>query len=132
MGFTASAATDILSSHISANTYVGLSTTVPTDSGGNFTEPSSSSGYERSKFGEVDTSIPAQIANKKIIFFNESLGLGYGEVSYFGLFNSATGSTPFFVGHLETRLTIGAGYVPIFRAHQLIIGLDKAELESYG
>lgn len=131
MPFTTSQATSILQSVIKSTTYIGLSTTTPTAAGGNFTEPSSSSGYERSKFGEQDASKSAQIANGGIIFFNESLGDGYGTVTHFGLFSSASGGTPFFVGELTPAMSIGSGYVPIFRKQQLVIGLDKTALESY-
>lgn len=129
MGFTTSAATSILQNQIK-NCYVGLSTTTPTAAGGNFSEPSASTGYERASIGNLNTSISAQVANDAIIFFNETLG-SYGTITYFGLFSSKTGGTPFFVGELTDPLTIDTGYVPIFRAENLIIGLDKAALSTY-
>lgn len=132
MGFTRTKATNILSGNITGETYIGLSTTEPNANGGNFSQPSSTTGYERVRFGEVDTSKAAQIANKNIIFFNETLNGGYGTITHFGLFESKTASTPFFVGALNAPLTVGEGYVPIFRAHQLVIGLDKEVLDSYG
>lgn len=132
MGFTATKATEILQSAITKNVYVGLSTSTPTAAGGNFTEPVPASGYARSLFGEVNTSIAAQVANNAIIFFNETLGEGYGTVTHFGLFSAPSGGTPFFTGELTSALTIGAGYVPIFRAKQLVIGLDKEVLSTYG
>lgn len=131
MPFTTSQATSILQSVIKSTTYIGLSTTTPTAAGGNFTEPSSASGYVRAKFGDQDASKSAQIANGAIIFFNESLGAGYGTVTHFGLFSSASGGTPFFIGELDSAMSISAGYVPIFRKQQLVIGLDKDYLESY-
>lgn len=131
MPFTTSQANSILQSNIKPTTYIGLSTTTPTAAGGNFTEPGSATGYARAQFGTQDTSKVAQIANGAIIFFNESLGSGYGTVTHFGLFSSASGGTPFFIGELESAMPIGAGYVPIFRKHQLVIGLDKDALESY-
>lgn len=132
MAFTRAKASSILQNEIKSTVYVGLSTTTPTETGGNFTEPSSATGYARPLFGTVDSSKQAQVANGAIIFFNETLGSGYGTVTHFGLFSSATGGTPFFTGELTSPLTIGAGYVPIFRARQLVIGLDKGALESYG
>ena len=129
MGFTTSAATSILQNQIK-NCYVGLSTTTPTAAGGNFSEPSSSTGYERASIGDLNTTISAQVANDAIIFFNETLG-SYGTITYFGLFTAKTGGTPFFVGELTDPLTIDTGYVPIFRAENLIIGLDKAALSTY-
>lgn len=131
MPFTTSQATNILKTAIPSTCYIGLSTTTPTEAGGNFTEPGSATGYARAQFGNQDTSKSAQIANAAIIFFNESLGSGYGTVTHFGLFSSASGGTPFFIGALSPAMSIGSGYVPIFRKQQLVIGLDKAALESY-
>lgn len=131
MAFTRAKASSILQSNINSSVYIGLSTTTPTETGGNFSEPSSTTGYEKAQFGTVDTSISAQVANKAIIFFNETLG-SWGTITHFGLFANKSDTTPFFVGELTSPLTIGAGYVPIFRAHQLVIGLDKGALESYG
>lgn len=139
MGFTTTKASDILSS-IFKNCYIGLhvGSSAPTAAGQGFSEPASTTGYERSKIGELNTTIDAQIANDKIIFFNESIGGGYGTVTHFGCFSDETGGTPFFIGELTndigvpTPMKVDAGYVPIFRAENLIIGLDKNGLESYG
>lgn len=131
MPFTTSKATSLLTSNFTADTYIGLSKTVPDDDGNNFNEPDASSGYARVKIGALNKSIPAQVANDAIIFFNESVGNGYGTVYYFGAFSSSTGGKPFFIGRLTNTLSIGAGYVPIFRKNQLVIGLDKDVLEGY-
>jgi hypothetical protein len=141
-GFVESYASDILRSKISPMHYIGLgmASSAPNSTGGNFVEPSASNGYKRSKLGTLNTDKAAQIANEDIIFFNESINAGYGTVGYFGLFLGEDPSeypTPYFVGKLTdadgevTTKTIGAEYVPIFRAKELIIGLDKKELETY-
>jgi hypothetical protein len=132
MGFTRDRASSILAEQM-ANVYVGLSTATPNENGVGFAEPSASNGYERAEFGSdgMTTEIKAQIANKKIIFFNESIEGGYGTVTHFGLFSSKKGGTPFFTGELNAPMTIPAGYVPIFRAYKLKIGLDKDYLENY-
>lgn len=132
MGYTLNKASSILAADFNASVYIGLSSTQPDANGGNFTEPAASTGYERKKLEELDKSIKAQIANAVQMAFNESIGSGYGTVAYFGAFTSATGGTPFFTGALTTPQTIGAGYIPIFRRHQFVIGLDKGALESYG
>lgn len=133
MGFTTSKASDILSS-IFGRCYIGLhvGSSAPSADGIGFDEPDPSTGYARASIGTLNTSISAQIANDNIIFFNESLGSGYGTATHFGCFSSASGGTPFFIGELTDAMEIGAGYVPIFRAENLIIGLDKGALESYG
>lgn len=133
MGFTTSKASDILS-NIFTGCYIGLhvGASAPNSDGSGFSEPSAATGYERASIGTLNKSIAAQVANDNIIFFNESLGSGYGTATHFGVFSAKTGSTPFFIGELTYSMEIGAGYVPIFRAENLIIGLDKGALESYG
>lgn len=133
MGFTVSKASDILKSTITSEHYVGLSTTVPNETGDNFTEPSGSAGYARSKIGTLNTSIGGQVANNEIIFFNETLS-SWGTILYFGLFDRQSGGKPYLYGALTEPVTItvaGDTYIPIFRAKQLIVGLDKDELQSY-
>lgn len=129
-GFTYAEATAILKERITEDTYVGLSSTTPAKDGSNFTEPSKDNGYTRAKFGTVNTSISAQIANKDIIFIFEALA-DCGSMTHVGLFKSATTSTPFLVAQLTNALSVGEGYVPLIRANKLIIGLDKEALESY-
>lgn len=133
MGFTTSKSSEILTS-IFKGCYIGLhvGSSAPSASGSGFVEPASGTGYARASIGNLNTSKSAQIANDAIIFFNESIGAGYGTATHFGMFSSASGGTPFFIGELTDAMAIGAGYVPIFRAEQLIIGLDKGVLETYG
>lgn len=131
-GFTRKKATSILQSAIRSSTYVALSTTTPTATGSNFTEPSPDIGYKRHAFGEINTSIDGQIANDSIIFLFEATGDG-GSVTHVGLSDSSTrGYEVFLVAQLAAPLTITAGFVPLIRARSFIIGLDKEELESYG
>lgn len=130
-GFTYAAATSILTTWIKEDTYVGLSSTTPTKTGSNFTEPPKSAGYTRARFGTVNKSIAAQVSNSDIIFIFEALE-DCGSMTHVGLFSRSTDTTPFLVARLTNALTIGAGYVPLIRANKLVIGLDKEALESYG
>ena len=130
-GFTRSKASTILQAYIKSTTFVALSTTTPDENGGNFSEPSTANGYSRRAFGTVDTSISAQVANKGIIFICELLA-DCGSATHLGLSDSETvGTTPFLVAKLTNAITLGEGYVPLIRAHKLIVGLDKEALESY-
>lgn len=132
MPFTTSKANDVLQSAIPKTCYIGLHVGVsaPSASGSGFSEPSSSTGYTRVAFGAQNTSKDAQIANDAIIFFNETLA-GYGTITHFGLFSSMNDLTPFFIGEVIPNVTINDdGYVPIFRRYNLIIGLDKAVLDT--
>lgn len=129
-GFTRSKATSILQSAMS-NSYVCLSTTTPDEHGNNFTEPSTANGYQRHQIGSLDTTISGQVANKEIIFLFEATG-DCGSVTHVGLADSsAWGSKPFLMAELLAPLSITTGYVPLIRAHNFIVGLDKETLESY-
>lgn len=134
MGFITSKATTILQAHIKNTHYVGLSTTQPTEAGGNVSEPSAAAGYTRMPIGALNTTKSAQIANDDIIFFNETLA-SWGTITHFCLYESETAATPYFWGELTTPVEItvegDTTYVPIFRAEALVIGLDKAVLETY-
>lgn len=129
-GFTRTAATSILVSRINNLTYVALSTTTPNEDGGNFTEPSPSHGYKRNRFGSINTSIPGQVTNDEIIFLYESTG--EDSITHVGLSDKEErGTNVFLMAQLLTPLTVSAGYVPLIRAKNFIIGLDKEELEAY-
>ena len=128
-GFTYAAATEILKSKITSSTYVCLSTTTPTKTGANFTEPAASTGYSRKAFGSVNSSKTAQVTNSEIIFLFESLE-DVGSITHVGLATSLT-ATPFLIAALDEPLTVTAGYVPLIRAKKFVVGLDKEALESY-
>ena len=119
MPFVESYAQTVLTNVIKSTTQIGL-----LDSNGN---ELSGNGYQRHAIGNLDTSKPGQIANSEIIFMFESTG-AIGTATQFALFN---GSTKIFVGDLTTSLSInGEGYVPLVRAHELIIGLDVSSIDS--
>ena len=61
--------------------------------------------------------------NKQIIYFPEATA-DWGTVTHFGLFTSATGGTPFLWGALSDPVNIPSGYVPLFRAGKLSIGIE--------
>ncbi len=129
VGFTNDRADLILAQNITKDKYVCLSTTTPDDNGLNFTEPPASTGYVRRKIGPLNTSKKRQIANDDIIFLFEALA-DCGSFTHVGLADGTTGK-PFLVGEIKTPLTVTAGYVPIIRAHKLVVGLDKQTLELY-
>ena len=124
MGFTTTKANSILDGLFSTSTYIALSTTAPTDAGGNVTEPSTANGYKRMQATAMGKASNKQITNTDIIFFPESLNTGWGTITHFALYSAQTGGTPYYYGQLTTPVEVPAGYVPIFRAGALTIGLD--------
>lgn len=119
MPFTSDYSQTVLLNVIKSSTEIGLLNGT--------SEISGVSGYERKEIGGIDTSIWGQIANKDIIFLFECSG-GSATATHFGLFS---GNTMMFYGALSPELPISEGYVPLIRARNLIIGLDKAALETY-
>lgn len=108
-------------------TYIGLSTTTPTETGANFTEPASSTGYKRMKLDKMGTPADGQVENTDIIFFPESVA-SWGTITHFGLFSAQSSGTPYLWGALNSSVAVATGYIPIFRANALIVGLDKDPL----
>lgn len=84
-------------------------------------------GYARKEIGELDTSIPGQIANKNTVFLFEATGGNSDTAVTFTLFN---GSTKVFSDNL-VQTPVSGGYVPLIRPYSLVIGLDKDELDEY-
>lgn len=138
-----SKANEMLESLVQANSssyyWIGLSTTTPTATGGNFTEPPIPSGaqddegqtitvneYQRVNLKEyMGAATNAVIENESIIFFNEAEHYGWGTITHFGIFTSKTGGTPIFWGALSAPISVPQNYIPIFRANRLKIGLDQ-------
>ena len=130
-GFTRTRASKILADNIKTDTYIALSTTTPDENGGNFAEPPTASGYSRQKFGDINTSVKAQVANKGIIFLFEATE-DCGSITHVGLSDSKDrGGIVFLTGKLTNPITVGAGYVPLIRARKLVIALDKEAIEPY-
>lgn len=134
--FTPSAAESVLKSFVGQNSgilsncYIGLSTTTPAADGSNFTEPSAEAGYSRAIIGlqgqsgtQTMTVSGATATNDDIIFFPEATS-SWGTITHFGLFNSATATTPMITGALTSSVVIGANYVPLFRAGNFTLTLS--------
>ena len=132
----------------SSQCWIGMSTTVPNIDENkesptygkilNFTEPASSTGYRRSRWGIqgndvtyiMDAAKDGSITNgKNFIFFDEATvgGGGFGELKWFGLFAESTpgpNSKPVLAGELTTPVTVPAGNVLIFRPNNLTVSME--------
>ena len=130
MPITRSKASEILNGIFQKTYYIGLSTTTPTATGGNFNEPTSSTGYKRMQLSAMGSASDGQIQNTDIIFFPESLST-WGKITYFGIFTASSGSTaPIYYGEIkDTSGVLGVdvpqGYVPLFRSGALKVALDR-------
>ena len=108
--------------------YVGLSTTVPTETGGTFVEPLNG-GYTRPALTAATWTAatggnPSSTSYGAVIQFQTATG-GWGTVSYFGLFSVATQSTGIvqFWGTLTTAKAIQTNDTPSFAANTLLVKL---------
>lgn len=117
---------------LASTCYIGLSTTTPTATGDNFTEPSEANGYSKVLIGNynqsntmlMEAASGGSISNtNSIIFFPEALA-GWGTITHFGIFTSKSSSTPIMWGALSTSITVPSGYIPIFRAGALTVSLQ--------
>jgi hypothetical protein len=111
-----------------ANIFVALSTTTPTDAGGNFTEPVGN-GYGRVSTAAADWAAasgtaPASKANGNAITFPSATG-AWGTVTHFGLFSASTGGTLRAWGALTTSRAPASGDVVRFAIGALIVKLGK-------
>ena len=117
---------------LASTCYIGLSTTTPTATGDNFTEPSEANGYAKVLIGNynqsntmlMEAASGGSISNtNSIIFFPEALA-SWGTITHFGIFTSKSSSTPIMWGALSTSITVPSGYIPIFRAGALTVSLQ--------
>lgn len=123
----------------SGTCYLGVSTTTPVMNAdgtiGNFTEPAAATGYARVRLG-INNNAPtykmSAAANGEIkngseeIHFNQAVadGAGFGTVTHFGLFVSASGGRPVVAGALTEPVTVPAGNVLMARMDQLKMSME--------
>lgn len=99
-----------------ATYYLGLSTTAPTEAGGNFTEPSSGTGYGRIAISGLTNAVNGVVQNGTVLSFAESTN-NQGTVTHWGIFPEASNGSLIMYGPLnksrivegETILSIKTG-----------------------
>lgn len=105
---------------IPAKYYIGLSTTTPTISGTNVTEPAAGAGYARVELDSLSTPSGGVVTNDQAINFNESTA-SWGTITHFVIYDSDTvgGGNLLMYGALSsprsvepaTIMTIKQGYL---------------------
>lgn len=109
-----------------ATLYIALSTTTPTEAGGNFTEPSD--GYDRKSVAAADMDAatvadPSVKDNGAELAFPQATG-SWGTVTYFGIYDAATAGNLTLAGALSASKTIDNGDTAKFEAGDMDITLD--------
>lgn len=131
MGLSPARARTIADGQLSGGTpatwYVGLSTTVMSDDGTNFTEPVAGA-YARVAVTNNITNWPAAVtaagattkSNGTKITFPNPTG-SWGALVAWGMFTASTGGVPEFFNPLDTAITASSGNTPVeFDIGQLI------------
>lgn len=113
--------------------FLSLSTTTPTEAGGNFTEPSGNA-YARVSIGAADMSAatgsaPATKTNTATKTFPTATG-AWGTVTHFGVHNASSAGTLLAFGQLTTSKTINNGDTASFAAGALVFKLGDPS-DSY-
>ena len=109
--------------------YLGLSTTTPTNAGGNITEPIGN-GYARIMVGTYQQALTQKMSaaangettNTEIIYFPEATG-SWGICTHLCFYKAATGGTPFAFGELNLSISPTTGTVPLIRVGGLTLTL---------
>lgn len=116
--------------------YIGLSTTTPTDSGSNFTEPSSG-GYARvattaSDWSAASGTAPASKTTTATKTFPEATGdwSSGANMTWFGLFEASSGGAPIVTAALSTAKPVLTGDVATFGPGGLTLQLGDPS-DSY-
>lgn len=108
------------------NLFVALSTTTPTEAGGNFTEPVGN-GYARVSTAGADwnaavAGAPTVVDNATAITFPQATG-SWGTITHFGIYDASTAGNLDVFGALTTSKAIGANDTAEFAAGALDVKL---------
>lgn len=111
------------------NLWVGLSTTTPTEAGGNFTEPSAGA-YARVSTDPTDWNAavagdPSITDNAGALTFPTATA-SWGTVTHFGIWSASTAGTLRIFGALTANKTIDTDDTPQFAAGSLDVKLGDA------
>lgn len=98
--------------------YIGLSTTEPTMSGTNVSEPTSSAGYSRVLLNNLSTPTNGVVTNTANINFEESTA-SWGTITHFVIYDAEIGGNLLMYGALSTPRVVEAATVMTIRQDYL-------------
>lgn len=98
--------------------YIGLSTTAPSVTGSNVSEPSTASGYARVKLDSLSAPDAGVVENTSNINFPESTA-SWGTITHFVIFDAATGGHLLMYGTLSTERVVEAATIMTIKAEFL-------------
>jgi len=115
---------------VPANIYIALSTADPLDTGAGIAEPVGN-GCIRVVCNAWDVAASRAIANTGAIEFAEAEGDGWGEITYFAIFDAITGGNFLAHGDLAVAKTVGAGDNASFAAGDIDISFSSGGVSDY-
>lgn len=98
--------------------YIGLSTTEPTMSGTNVSEPASGAGYSRVLLNNLSTPTNGVVTNTANINFEESTA-SWGTITHFVIYDAEIGGNLLMYGALSTPRVVEAATVMTIRQDYL-------------
>lgn len=98
--------------------YIGLSTTEPTMSGTNVSEPASGAGYSRVLLNNLSTPMNGVVTNTANINFEESTA-SWGTITHFVIYDAEIGGNLLMYGALSTPRVVEAATVMTIRQDYL-------------
>lgn len=104
--------------------YIGLSSTAPTISGGNVTEPLSNSGYKRVKLENLSEPADGVITNEQAISFDESTA-NWGTMSHFVIYDALEAGNLLMYDTLSTPRNVEAATIVTIKANSLTLTLSN-------
>jgi len=114
----------VVTSPVNNNVFIGLSTTLPTAEGGNFTEPAGSTGYAKVQYatGVSNFSEPNKRScfNQQEVKFNVAL-TQYPTVVAVGIFDETSDTVPLYFGSIDLGRSIETGDRVYFPPQGIII-----------
>lgn len=104
--------------------YIGLSTTEPTMTGANVSEPSSSLGYGRVLLENLSTPVNGVVTNTANINFEESTS-SWGTITHFVIFDAEIGGNLLMYGPLSTPRVVEENTVMTVRQDYLRLSVQN-------
>ena len=104
--------------------YIGLSTTEPTMTGANVSEPSSSFGYRRVLLENLSTPVNGVVTNTANINFEESTS-SWGTITHFVIFDAEIGGNLLMYGPLSTPRVVEENTVMTVRQDYLRLSVQN-------
>ena len=132
MGFTSAQRQSMLDAYLTGTLYIGFSTTTPTHTGSNFTEPPTD--YARlvsaeADWGSADANDPTSATNVNAITGTAVAGTWASgvNVTYWGVFNAATAGNLTAYGPVTTPKPVLIGDVPSLPVGTAVFNFDDSD-----